>query len=578
MKKLILGASIGNCVHVAGVVHFLNLAENEGYQALFLGPAVSIENLFEKIEKCRPEMVSIGYRLTPSNVIPLLDEIAERREKLTFQPVWTFGGTKPVADEARKYDFFDFVSDGYDDIKDSIQFLRGETGKKDVMSYGSSLVERIEKSYPYPILRHHFGLPTMEATIEGVKKIADSKVLDVISLGTDQNAQQFFFKQEQMKKQFDGAGGVPIRTAEDLCRLKAASQRGNYPLMRCYSGTEDVFRYAELLMDTIDNVWTAIPLFWYNELDGRGNRPIETSIKEALNLIKWHADRNIPVEINEPHHWGLRDAHDVISVAAAYISAYNAKKAGVKHYVAQYMFNNPNGLSFSMDLARVLAMIELVEPLQDDSFKIYRETRAGLPLFNADEAVAKGQLAASTFMQMAVKPHIIHVVGFCEADHAANADDLIESCKIVKGVIRHTLNDEFSMEKDERIRARVEELKSEAKYLLDFICEEFKNSEDPLADPVVLAESVKRGYIDAVHIVKNDKFKGNLATKFVEGKCVAYDKKTGKILSERERLEGLKDEKEGANISVRRRTSGTGYGRSLGLVRGESETVEQVKG
>ena len=28
--KKLLGASIGNCVHVAGVVHFLDLATNEG--------------------------------------------------------------------------------------------------------------------------------------------------------------------------------------------------------------------------------------------------------------------------------------------------------------------------------------------------------------------------------------------------------------------------------------------------------------------------------------------------------------------------------------------------------------------
>ena len=130
--------------------------------------------------------------------------------------------------------------------------------------------------------------------------------------------------------------------------------------MRCYSGTEDVFQYAEMLVDTIDNAWAAIPLCWYNELDGRGSRPLEISMAEAQKLIKWHADRGIPVEINEPHHWGLRDAHDVIPVAMAYISAYNAKKLGVKYYVSQYMFNNPNGLSISMDLAKILAMVEIV--------------------------------------------------------------------------------------------------------------------------------------------------------------------------------------------------------------------------
>lgn len=348
-----------------------------------------------------------------------------------------------------------------------------------------------------------------------------------------------FFNQKKMQKQFDGAGGVPIRMLDDLQELKEASLCGNYPLMRCYSGTEDVFKYANMLVDTIDNAWTAIPLCWYNELDGRGTRPIEKSIQEAQLLIKWHAERDIPVEINEPHHWGLRDAHDVIPVAMAYISAYNAKKLGVKDYIAQYMFNNPNGLSFSMDLARILAMIELVESLEDENFKTYRETRAGLPLFSADIDVAKGQLAASTFMQMVIKPHIIHVVAYCEADHAAYSNDVIASCKIVKGVIKHTLSETLSFEKDKKIMKRKSQLVKEARVLLNFIEEKFSSFDDPLSNSEVLAQCIKNGYIDAVHIVKNDKFNGNLATKFVDGKCVAYDKETGEILDEKTRLKRL---------------------------------------
>ncbi|HML47789.1 MAG TPA: methionine synthase, partial [Clostridia bacterium] len=71
---------------------------------------------------------------------------------------------------------------------------------------------------------------------------------------------------------------------------------------------------------------------------------------QAQRLIAWHGERGIPVEVNEPHHWGLRDAHDVISVAMAYISAYNARKHGAKTYVSQYMFNVPGSMDFSMDL------------------------------------------------------------------------------------------------------------------------------------------------------------------------------------------------------------------------------------
>lgn len=535
----LLGASIGNCVHVAGVYHFLQLAEREGYECRFMGPAVSVEKLFEEIQAFRPDTVGISYRLTPANVKPLLDEVKERANRLDYSPIWVFGGTKPVADEAASYKMFSFISDGFDDINDSIRFLRGDDKIAGVDSYGATFMERIKKSYPYPILRHHLGLPTMNATVDAIERVSDAKVLDVVSLGPDQNAQQYLFDQAHMHKAFDGAGGVPIRTEDDFRRLKAASQRGNYPLMRCYSGTADVFKYADTLLRTIDNAWTAIPLFWYNELDGRGTRPIEVSIKEAQELIRWHAERNVPVELNEPHHWGLRDAHDVMPVAAAYIAAYNAKKLGVKNYIAQYMFNIPNGISFSMDFARVLAMIEMVESLEDDTFKTYRQTRAGLPLFNADPYVAKGQLAASTFMQMAVKPHIMHVVGYCEADHAAGAEEIIESCKIVKGVIRHTLEDKFSMEKDERIAARKKELISETNVLLEFIRNKYSYDPDPLMNPEILADVVKKGYMDAVHIVKGDKFKGDLHTTFADGACVAYDKETNEVMNEATRLARL---------------------------------------
>lgn len=538
-KKMILGASIGNCVHVAGVAHFLSLAEQEGYKSRFLGPAVSVEELFKNINVYRPDIIAIGYRLTPDNIRTLLFEIDNRRKDLSYTPIWVFGGTKPVAKIAKKYKMFSYISDGSDDINDSIRFLRGNKKENKDDNYGKTLKERIEESYPYPIIRHHFGLPNLEKTIKGIEKISKSKVLDVISIGPDQNAQQYFFNQKNMKRQFDGAGGVPIRNSEDLIKLKNASQYGNYPLMRCYSGTEDVFKYADMLMKTINNAWTAIPLSWYSELDGRGTRPIEKSIEEAQRLIKWHADRNIPVEINEPHHWGLRDSHDVIPVTMAYISAYNAKKLGVKEYIAQYMFNNPNGLSFSMDLARILAMKELVDSLEDKNFKVYTETRAGLPMFSSDLNLAKGQLAASTFMQMLIKPHIVHVVAYCEADHAATPKDVIESCKIVKGVIRHTVSDNLSCEHNKNIIERKKELVKEAKILMNFIKSEFSHVDDPLASPQVIAESIKRGYIDAVHIVKSSKFTGNLSTKFVDGKCLAYDKETGEILDEKTRLENL---------------------------------------
>lgn len=48
-RKLILGCAIGNCVHIGGLNHFLQLAELEGFKTISLGPAVPLERLIKEI-------------------------------------------------------------------------------------------------------------------------------------------------------------------------------------------------------------------------------------------------------------------------------------------------------------------------------------------------------------------------------------------------------------------------------------------------------------------------------------------------------------------------------------------------
>ena len=541
-KGRIIGASIGNCVHVAGAVHFLNLAEDEGYETVFLGPAISVDGVIESIKEHRPDMVALGYRLTPENGVIIMKELIKRSVELDYNPKWLFGGTAPVAEKIRELDFFDVIYDGTEDIDDCIMFLR--TGqlpdKTGAEFFASDLVGRLAQKHPYPLLRHHFGLPSYDDTLKGVSEVAQSHVLDIISLGIDQNTQQYFFHPSERIKEMDGAGGVPVYDAEGFKKLFEAAQQGNYPLMRCYSGTADVIRLADVLLETISNAWCAVPLCWYNELDGRGDRPLKTSIEEAQELIAFHGKRGIPVELNEPHHWGLRDAHDTISVVMSYISAYNAKKYFVRDYISQYMFNIPNSLSFSMDLAKVLAQIELTESLADKDFRVYRQTRAGLPFLSGDPDVAKGQLAATTALQMNVKPHIIHVVGYSEALHAATPDVIIESCKIVRGVVRGALHGNADAMYDPKVISRRDELINEAWYLINYIKEEYSGiSTDPLADAAVLSDCIKRGILDAPHIVKRGEYIGTLQTRVKDGKCLAWDSKTESAISEQTRLEKL---------------------------------------
>ena len=44
MKTVVAGA-LGECVHVAGVMNFLRLAEAAGWRAVFLGPAVPVDEV-----------------------------------------------------------------------------------------------------------------------------------------------------------------------------------------------------------------------------------------------------------------------------------------------------------------------------------------------------------------------------------------------------------------------------------------------------------------------------------------------------------------------------------------------------
>ena len=137
----------------------------------------------------------------------------------------------------------------------------------------------------------------MRSTLEGIEQIASARALDVISLGIDQDAQENFFHPERQDPRQKGAGGVPVRTADDYAQLYAASRTGNYPLLRTYSGTDDFIQLAEMYKETINIAWCAIPLFWFNQMDGRGPWDLQGSIREHQKVIGWYGQNNIPVEL-----------------------------------------------------------------------------------------------------------------------------------------------------------------------------------------------------------------------------------------------------------------------------------------
>ncbi len=546
MQKTVVAAALGECVHVAGVSNFLRLAELAGWRTVFLGPAVSIQQVLQTAKAEKADLVGVSYRLTPETGERLLGEFAEAADELRAQGVrFTFGGTPPVAERARRLGFFERVFDGSESSDQVLAYLKGQSDEaQSADDFPQTTIERIQWKAPYPLLRHHFGLPEMELTRAGIEKIASARVLDVISLGIDQDAQENFFRPERQQARRKGAGGVPVRSREDYETLYAASRTGNYPLLRTYSGTDDFLRLAELYTETIHNAWCAIPLFWFNQMDGRGPWDLEGSIREHQRVMGWYGSRGIPVELNEPHHWGMRDAPDVVYVVAAYLAAYNARAYGVQDYIAQFMFNSPPGTSDAMDLAKMLAILRLLEPLQGPAFRVWKQTRTGLLSYPLDLPAARAHLAASIYLQMALHPHIVHVVGHTEADHAATPEDVIEACKMAGRVIENAVKGAPDMSAAERVQERVNKLTDEAFVTLRAIRElGAEASVDPLSDAATLAKAVKVGILDAPQLRNNPFARGRIQTRILNGACCAVDEE-GKRLLESARLQKIQQEME----------------------------------
>jgi hypothetical protein len=233
----------------------------------------------------------------------------------------------------------------------------------------------------------------------------------------------------------------------------------------------------------------------------------------------------------------MRDAPDVIFVVSAFLSAYNARAFGVHDYIAQLMFNSPPGISDVMDLAKMVASLKLIEPLAGEGFHIWKQTRTGLLSYPVDLTAARAHLAASIYVQMALKPHIIHVVGHTEAHHAATAEDVIEACLLARRSIENSIRGAPDMTADPTVQAQVDHLVAEANVTLQVIRQlGSRLGPDPLTDPVTLAQSVRLGILDAPQLKNNPFAQGQIITRMLNGSCITIYP-DGTPLSEAVRLE-----------------------------------------
>ena len=162
--KTVVAAALGECVHVAGVMNFLRLAEAAGWRTVFLGPAVPVERVLEAARAEGAALVGVSYRLTPETGERLLADFAEAADDLRTAGVrFAFGGTPPVAERALRIGFFERIFDGSQPPEEVSAYLRGVPYTATEADYPQTTVARSAWKAPYPLIRHHFGLPTLEA-------------------------------------------------------------------------------------------------------------------------------------------------------------------------------------------------------------------------------------------------------------------------------------------------------------------------------------------------------------------------------------------------------------------------------
>jgi uncharacterized protein (TIGR01319 family) len=517
-KRRAIAGSIEPCVHNLGTERFVEWLEDLRlkYVAIKLGPAVTIDELINKVRESNPEVVTISYRLGDLHVDEIIIQIVQEAHTYGLDPktsgiCWAFGATRPAAnlvramtgkpiepdkfsppqdrhfnleEIAKEYQekeefqgFFELIVDDYVTMEELEQFAQRKPWLKEEreIQWSDELLERIKQVRELenrPIIRAHIGVASdsIEPTVEGVKKVSAAEAIEIVSLAPDQPSQAFLAKfvrgEEDPENYSRGQGGAPIGSKEDLIKLKEATKCGNYPMSRIYSGTDELTEVAKIFEETLHMAFPAVPIFYYNVLDGRGPLSLLDGIAEHFEVMKWWASIKKPLEVNDPHQWQLRRCSDDMYVTDHVLSGVVALKMGIQHYVIQLMFDLPPEIYPLYDLAKMQAAYELIKPLTEHfDFSIIKETRGGLSSYPPNLDQAKGHHAMTTYWQMFMEPDIVHIVSHTEAHHEAKAEDIIESADIAKQVFQEYLRGpKPDIWNDQRVIARKEELKKAAMY------------------------------------------------------------------------------------------------------------------
>ena len=350
-------------------------------------------------------------------------------------------------------------------------------GYSDCGGDSDSYVARLEyakRKHALPIIRTHSG-PYNPNRMEALKEynswctdLAQSRLLDVLSIGSSQLTQSNFGEDWEGKP---NGGGVPINSEMEYRTIK---ENAKPMLVRTYSGTKDVPELAKIHERALNISWHALSFWWFDELDGRGNNSLLDNLKEHFEAVRWIVTTGKPVEPNVTHHFAFRGADDITYIISGFLAAKACKKLGVKHLILQNMLNTPKYTTGVQDLAKGRTMLKLVRELEDDTFHVSLQLRAGLDYFAPDLEEAKIQLAAVTCLMDDLEPEndnspeIIHVVNYSEAVRLATPPIIKDSIRITLNALHEyridrSLGNVPNMKYDREVKNREEALYTEAK-------------------------------------------------------------------------------------------------------------------
>lgn len=604
--NLFVASSLGLDPHTEGMYQAAKIAELSGISSIILPPSDSLDLFCKTICNHKPQYIGLSYRLTPTTGIELFKKaiytlynegVVDPNDdvKICFSglPQTIQIANEIVTSLPLKVRLIKELSNPLDRAVDTLDFFGGggnnrdkiiEHLKEELIPQRISLLDELAdeivrtdnyKSEPplripstaaqshitlrmqesdIPLLRTHFGIPdkTIIPTVEGIRELAEARVVDEISLGSSDLSQRFFDKPDEFEKRKND-GGVPYRNADDLKQLFDATRYGNMPALKPYCHVNNIvpFIHTCIKCGLLRGAHQAIPLFWFNELDGRGPMTVRESLHEHFAAVSELARLGIPVEMNDPNQWSSRLAHDTIITTSYALICSVMKACGVKDMIFQMQLNKPKETGDYADLAKMGAAKELIASIKEPKQSAFIETRTGIESLSTDIDTARWQLARSTLLQMCLNPSVIHIVSYCEANYAARPKDIIDSSRLIRRAVkifRAYQPDILNAIKSPIIEERKQHLINETISLLDVMVKSTTGLKKKLslnelcnavANPDLLANAIEKKIFTAPGVA-NKKYKGEYITKVMKyGMINAVDNYSNPlILTESERLKG----------------------------------------